>query len=301
MVMNSDKYYCYVLLDPRKPGKYKYENIELDFEPYYVGKGMGGRIKRHFTKHENDRDYNNIKFGKIKKIKKAGFNPSMFYSFLIKNVTEEDAFLCEKRSILAIGRIDLKTGPLANLTEGGDGTSHLIPKTKGKTYEEIHGKEKAKELKELRKKQMTGKNNPMFGKVGIMLGKKLDSEARKKISIKRRLKVNQLDLDGNFIKTWDTVEEAARHVGIYYSGIQHVASRPTSDRSAGGFRWQYVGREYKPVDKKSGRVYCFTNGEKEISVTNLKEFCKINKLDRSNIKKVIKGKYKSTGGWYLKK
>jgi hypothetical protein len=152
---------------------------------------------------------------------------------VIKDTDETSAFNSEKSLISYIGRLDLNTGPLANLTEGGDGTSHLLPIIKGKTYEEIYGKEKALKLKEVRRVRMLGKKNPMFGKSGPMLGKKLDEVARKKVSVSRRLKVNQLDLNGNLIRTWDTVEEAANHVGIYYSGIQHVASRISSDRTAG--------------------------------------------------------------------
>ena len=36
-----DIYYNYVYLDPRKPGRYIYDDINVSFlyEPYYVGKG----------------------------------------------------------------------------------------------------------------------------------------------------------------------------------------------------------------------------------------------------------------------
>jgi len=33
-----NKYYVYVYLDSRKPGKYKYGEYEFDYEPFYVGK-----------------------------------------------------------------------------------------------------------------------------------------------------------------------------------------------------------------------------------------------------------------------
>lgn len=297
----NNEYYCYVLLDPRRPGKYEYKNFQFEFEPYYVGKGKGWRFHRHFTKHESDRDYNNIKFGKIRKIRAAGFDPSKYYVLVIKDTDETSAFNLEKSLISYIGRLDLKTGPLANLTEGGDGTSHLLPIIKGKTYEEIYGEEKALKLKEVRRARMLGEKNPMFGKPGPMLGKKLDDVARKKVSVSRRLKVNQLDLNENLIRTWDTVEEAANHVGIYYSGIQHVASRISSDRTAGGFKWQYVGRSYKSVDTSSKPVYSFTDGVVVEKVTNVSKFCKTYNLDTSNIKKVINGKYKSSCGWKLLK
>lgn len=44
----QNKFYVYVYLDPRKPGKYKYGEYEFDYEPFYVGKGTGRRIRNHF-------------------------------------------------------------------------------------------------------------------------------------------------------------------------------------------------------------------------------------------------------------
>ena len=299
----NNEYYCYVLLDPRRPGKYEYKNFQFEFEPYYVGKGKGWRFHRHFTKHESDRDYNNIKFGKIRKIRAAGFDPSKYYVLVIKDTDETSAFNLEKSLISYIGRLDLKTGPLANLTEGGDGTSHLLPIIKGKTYEEIYGEEKALKLKEVRRARMLGEKNPMFGKPGPMLGKKLDDVARKKVSVSRRLKVNQLDLNENLIRTWDCADLAGKFLKISTSGIQNVISEKMPAKTAGGFKWERFGKPNQKylIDSKPKMEYFFTNGEKEVTVTNLKEFCKTNDLDRSNIIKVIKGIYKTSVGWYLMK
>jgi hypothetical protein len=45
--MNS--YYNYVLLDPRKRGKYDYGlDVCFLYEQYYIGKGKGRRKKRTF-------------------------------------------------------------------------------------------------------------------------------------------------------------------------------------------------------------------------------------------------------------
>lgn len=55
-------YYVYAYLDPRKLGKFKYDEFEFDYEPFYIGKGTKSRILRHL-KNEN---VNPIKVNKIK-------------------------------------------------------------------------------------------------------------------------------------------------------------------------------------------------------------------------------------------
>ena len=32
-------HYVYVYLDTRKPGKYVYEDLEFEYEPFYIGQG----------------------------------------------------------------------------------------------------------------------------------------------------------------------------------------------------------------------------------------------------------------------
>jgi len=36
-----NNYYVYALLDPRKNGPFKFDNIVFDYEPFYIGKGKG--------------------------------------------------------------------------------------------------------------------------------------------------------------------------------------------------------------------------------------------------------------------
>ena len=45
----ENKYYVYIYLDPRKPGKYYYPNMDVCFlfEPFYVGKGKNKQMYSH--------------------------------------------------------------------------------------------------------------------------------------------------------------------------------------------------------------------------------------------------------------
>lgn len=98
----SRVFYVYVLFD--------HEGI-----PRYVGKGRGNRWDDHGRKKTRNRFLNKFivdtlaALGEIPKVK------------VRSDLTETDAFEIEAALISAIGRADLRTGPLANLTNGGEG------------------------------------------------------------------------------------------------------------------------------------------------------------------------------------
>jgi protein-arginine kinase activator protein McsA len=89
--------------------------------PRYIGKGRGSR----WLVHERSTDPTNwrkdefieltwIILGEIPK------------TMVRENLNEADAFAIETAFIKAIGRLDLGTGPLVNMTDGGDGASGRI-------------------------------------------------------------------------------------------------------------------------------------------------------------------------------
>lgn len=152
-------YYCYVYLDPRKPGKYFYHevNLLLDYEPFYVGKGSLRRITETCSGRS-------IYFkNKLAKMSREGFSPIVC---VIKKYTDEqDALNYEMKCIASIGRF-LDNGPLVNYSEGSKSVG-----LSGK-HHPMYGFRYSKEESA---KRWGGENNGMYGKTHT-------EEARKSIS-----------------------------------------------------------------------------------------------------------------------
>ena len=79
---------------------YTYAYLREDGTPYYIGKGKGGRI--------------NYAYGH-----RINLPPKERRIFLKKNLTEEEALNHEEYIISVLGRKDLGTGILQNLSSGG--------------------------------------------------------------------------------------------------------------------------------------------------------------------------------------
>jgi hypothetical protein len=184
---------------------YTYAYLREDKTPYYIGKG------------KKDRVYNIS--GRIVLPPKDKSR----IIFLKQNLTEEEAFTHEIYMIDVFGRVDLGTGILHNRTNGGDGTSGVVPgeetrkklgmvwkgrkhteETKIKMSEVAKGKPKSEETK---KKISESKKNPSeetrkkLSKINK--GKNLSEEQKRKIS-KSCMGKNKGFLNGNYGKHWYT-------------------------------------------------------------------------------------------------
>lgn len=116
-MIQENIFYVYIYLDPRKLGKYQYENFSLLYEPFYVGKGKNNRIYAHL----NQNICNNLhKHNKINKILLDNYDLKKYIIKIRENLFEKDALFLEEQVIKEIGRYDLKKGPLTNLTDGGE-------------------------------------------------------------------------------------------------------------------------------------------------------------------------------------
>ncbi len=165
-------------MDPRRPGKYYYDGIDICFlyEPFYIGKGCGDRYSDHTREVVNKyKPTNKIRYGKISKIIKDNLLPIVF--ILEESLSLEGSLLREIEYISKIGRIDIKSGTLSNLTTGGDGGKEVSPLTR-KHFSNL----------------FSGEGNPMFGvsrygNDNPFYNKKHTKETKSKISNKNTGKI----------------------------------------------------------------------------------------------------------------
>jgi hypothetical protein len=123
---------------------YTYLWLREDGTVYYVGKGSGNRA---YLKH-----------------RRGGMKPPPDDRIIVQQFENEaEAFGAEIFLISFYGRKNTNSGCLVNFSNGGEGPTGCIwseesrastsQRFKNKTYEELYGAEKAKELREARSKQ----------------------------------------------------------------------------------------------------------------------------------------------------
>ena len=129
MKKEEKKHCTYILLDPTKSGNFEYgKTYNSKFRPIYVGSGRNERWKDHLNCKDTRGLYSREYLQKeIKRIREIGKEPIIE---ALTGITRKEGFKWEIKLIQAIGRKDLKTGPLLNKTDGGEGPSNLSLKTR---------------------------------------------------------------------------------------------------------------------------------------------------------------------------
>lgn len=163
------------------------------------------------------------KIGLFKKaIDKYGWN-NFNHIVLYEHLTKEEACLKEQELIKQYNTMDTNYG--YNLCEGGNLTLGYH-----------HTKKSKEKMSLIRKGMYKGKDNPMYGKSGIlapMYGKHLTEEHKRKISEAKKgkanyytktlyKKVDQYDLNGNYIKTWESISSIEKELNIKGTHISRV-------------------------------------------------------------------------------
>ncbi len=154
---------------------YTYAYLREDKTPYYIGKGRGDRAYR--------KEYRSCP------------TPDERSRILIlkKNLSEFDAYKHEIYMIAVLGRKDLGTGILRNLTDGGEGGRGAGFKHSNESRKKMseamkgdknpfHGKKHTKEARNKMSQSRIGSKNYYFGKKTHNYGKKTSEETKAKIS-----------------------------------------------------------------------------------------------------------------------
>ncbi len=97
---------------------YVYAYLEPNGMPFYIGKGYDRRDTDHFRLCRYKETCNDCPdfYAKLRELLDASIKPKAIR--LLDNLPLPDARIWEKFFIDALGRIDLGTGPLTNLTDG---------------------------------------------------------------------------------------------------------------------------------------------------------------------------------------
>jgi hypothetical protein len=242
--MIPKNYYTYILFKTYKTGKFTYQDLQFEMEPFYVGKGKNDRLDKS---KKGTTSTNKHKANVIEKIHRENLTVTSIK--FKEDISEEESFRNEMELIAKIGRKDLGMGPLVNLTNGGEDHSGFIMLEsskkllrdifKGRSIPEFfHPIVKydldgnfIKEYSSIKEAEIEhliepGKSNISYvcsGARDTTLGyiwkykenydntNKIDTSKLKNRSHKGNfpVKVNQYDLDGNLIEKFNSIKEAS--------------------------------------------------------------------------------------------
>ena len=203
---------------------YLYRHIRLDKnEPFYIGIGSNelNNYKRAYWTYERNEIWNRI-------VAKTDYEVEI----ILDDLTWLEACEKEKEFIKLYGRKNIKSGTLANMTDGGDGVFGMKHSTE--TKEKIGSVSRGKILSEETRYKMSiakkgrivseetkikmsqvqkgkthseeTKNKMRLSKLGKKQTPK-QIESHKILSELRKKKVSQFDLNMNYIKTFESILE----------------------------------------------------------------------------------------------
>lgn len=253
--MEENKFYVYVYLDPRKPGKFIYGEYSFDFEPFYVGKGNRTRMYKHLW--ESEENTTNIYKHRIirKIIEEYSLKPIIIkYKSGLNN---EESYLLEIDMIKNIGR-KKDGGPLANFLDGGFVKNIDIERQKTKSITRLQYDLFGNFIKEWKSakevERELGINNSLIssaclGKIHTAGGfvwknkfenqkfvKNIREECKRDFSMKFSKPISQFSIDGVLIKEWESINKAQN-----VTGIKNISYCVNGKRNkAGGFIWKYT-------------------------------------------------------------
>lgn len=224
---------------------YLYRHIRLDKnEPFYIGIGtkqnrphphMKSEYRRAFEKNRKESYiWNNI-------VSKTEYDVEILFESDNYEFIKEK----EKEFIKLYGRINRKTGILANMTDGGEG---IVGYTPSKEKIERHrqfmlGKKQSIEIIEKRINSRKGYKHSEDTKLKMSnshKGKKVSKDHIEKLHkgqiLANSKPIEQYDLTGKFIRNWQSATIAAKEIGLHPTSIRHCVQGKT--KTSGSYIWK---------------------------------------------------------------
>jgi len=202
-------------------------------------------LRYRLTQHINSsKSQNTHKANWINKLTNDNCKPII--EILVDNLTYEESLLLEVEYIKKYREI----GNITNITAGGDSNPALLDSVKEKISKSRIGKCLKEETKKKLRDMFTGDKNPFYDKKHTNESKEKMSNAVKKSfsnieiieklsTIKNKIKrpLYQFDMNGNFIKEWDSVSRIKRELNFDRKTIKQVCNGVY--KQAYGFIWKY--------------------------------------------------------------
>jgi hypothetical protein len=210
---------------------YVYRHIRLDKnQPFYIG----------ISKNDN---YGNCKRAKSctgrnfiwkRIVDKTDYEVEV----IMDGLTWEEAKQKEIEFIKLYGRLNSGTGILSNMTDGGEGGLGVVVSeiTRKKLSENSKKKGISKETREKMASKLRGRPLPDWQK-----------ELLRKAAIGKdvywsKKKVDQYDLNGEFVQTFNSINDAARCLNLQQANIGKVLKKKRSH--TGGYIFVYSGKPF---------------------------------------------------------
>jgi hypothetical protein len=199
---------------------YVYRHIRLDKnEPFYIGIGNDLTKKR-----ANEKTRRSNLWGKI--IAKSDYDVEILFD----DISYDEAKSKEIEFIKLYGRIDLGSGTLTNLTDGGDGTINPSQETRDKISKVNKNRKNSDALMEFLRNRK-GEKNPVFGITGSRC--------------KNFKGFIQVFKDGDYLGQYEGIRDCAEKLNVTATKVSAVLSGRRNH--TGGYTFKRISHEAKVV------------------------------------------------------
>lgn len=261
---------------------YVYKHVRLDTnEPFYIGIGKTKNYKRAY---EIDPSKRNIIWNRI--VSKSVFSVHI----LCDNLSKNEAASKEKELIKKYGRIDIGTGCLCNMTDGGDGV-----------WNKIMTQETRQKIRESK----IGERNHMFGKkrtteqieatVRANTGRKDSKEIIEQKKLMRFLEGQSTPVrvlrysDKSLVGYWYSMSEACRELNI--EGMSGKASQVAKRKrnQVKGYVFRYLNDKRIDVIEIGGKNKIIFDPESGVYYMSIGEASDILGISSQTLNRRIRG------------